>query len=299
MDSFPKGLSFMRSLVISASLLLIATTVSAFNSGDHVQCTGTNVNVRSSPSTSGTVVGQVNSPTQGTVQSGPYSGSGFTWYYVNWNTGINGYTVQDYIAIVTAPAPTLNSISPNPVTGSNSAITFTLSGSNFVSGAKVQVAYAGNGYSFVNTNTNATYNSSTTLTVPITTQTQADTWKVRVQNPDGQLSGQINLVVNAPTPAPSLSSISPNPVTGSNSAITFTLSGSNFVSGAKVQVAYSGNGYTFVDTNTNATYNSSTTLTVPITTQPQADTWHVRVKNPDGQLSGQIDLVVNVPASAP
>jgi hypothetical protein len=198
----------------------------------------------------------------------------------------------------TANPPTLNSISPNPVTGSTSAQTFTLSGSNFVSGAKVQVAYASNGYTFTNTNTNATFVSSTQLTVPITTSTTADTWKVRVVNPDGQASGQINLVVNSPTPnPPALNSISPNPVTGSTSPQTFTLSGSNFVNGAKVQVAYASNGYTFTNTNTNATFVSSTQLTVPITTSTTADTWKVRVANPDGQLSGQINLVVNAPGS--
>src|SRR5947207_9933038 len=198
-------------------------------------------------------------------------------------------------------APTLNTISPNPVTGSSSAQTFTLAGSGFVSGAKVQVAFASNGYTFVNTSTNATYVSSTQLTVPITTSTTADTWKVRVQNPDAQLSGQINLVVNAPTstPAPTLNSISPNPVVGSSSAQTFTLTGSNFVSGAKVQVAFASNGYTFTNTSTNASFVNSTQLTVPITTSTTADTWKVRVQNPDAQLSGQINLVVNAPTSTP
>jgi pimeloyl-ACP methyl ester carboxylesterase len=272
-----------------AFLLVFATSAFGFNPGDRVQCNGTNVNVRN---TSCTAIGQVNSPTRGTVQSGSVSctGCGSAWTNVNWDTGISGYTCGDFLTLV-APAPTLSSIAPNPVAGSNSAVTLTLHGTNFVSGAKVQVAYAGNGYSFVDTNTNATFVSSTTLTVPITTQVQADTWHVRVRNPDGQLSGQIDLVVTV-TPAPTLSSISPNPVAGSNGPVTFTLHGTNFVSGAKVQVAYLGNGYSFVDTNTNATFVNSTTLTVPITTQVQADTWHVRVKNPDGQLSGQIDLVV-------
>jgi hypothetical protein len=290
----------LKSIVLI--IFAVASSAMAFNSGDRVQIKSgvTNVNVRTSPSTTATVVGQVSSPTKGTVQSGPYSGSGFTWYNVNWDTGVNGYTVQDYYDLAPASAPALSSISPNPVTGSTSAQTFTLTGSSFVSGAKVQVAYASNGYTFVNTNTNATFVSSTKLTVPITTSTTADTWKVRVQNPDGQLSGQINLVVNAPAAnPPTLNSISPNPVTGSTSAQTFTLSGSSFVSGAKVQVAYASNGYTFVNTNTNATFVSSSQLTVPITTSTTADTWKVRVQNPDGQLSGQINLVVNAPAANP
>lgn len=289
-----------KSIVLT--FLAIASSAMAYSAGDRVQISSgnTNVNVRTSPSTTATIVGQVSSPTKGTVQSGPYSGSGFTWYYVNWDTGINGYTVQDYYQLATASPPTLSSISPNPVSGSTNSQTFTLTGSSFVSGAKVQVAYASNGYTFVNTNTNATFVSSSQLTVPITTSTTADTWRVRVQNPDGQLSGQINLVVNAPAAnPPTLNSISPNPVTGSTSAQTFTLSGSSFVSGAKVQVAYASNGYTFTNTNTNATFVSSTQLTVPITTSTTADTWKVRVQNPDGQLSGQINLVVNAPAANP
>ncbi len=199
---------------------------------------------------------------------------------------------------VTAPvaaAPTVSTISPNPVTGSASAQTFIVTGSNFVLGAKVQVAYAPS-YNFVNTNTNATFNSSTQLTVPIITTTTADTWHIRVQNPDTQTSNQINLVVNAPSSPPSLSSIGPNPVTGSTSAQTFIVTGSNFVLGAKVQVAYAPN-YTFVNTNTNATFNSATQLTVPIITSTTADTWKVRVLNPDTQTSNQINLVVNAPGA--
>jgi hypothetical protein len=220
----------------------------------------------------------------------------------NPDTTLSGQINLVVNAPAATPAPTLSSISPNPVTGSNSAQTFTLTGSNFVSGAKVQVAFASNGYTFTNTSTNASFVSSTQLTVPITTSTTADTWKVRVQNPDSQLSGQINLVVNAPTsstPAPTLSSISPNPVIGSSSAQTFTLSGANFVSGAKVQVAFASNGYTFTNTSTNASFVNSTQLTVPITTSTTADTWKVRVQNPDSQLSGQINLVVNAPTSTP
>jgi hypothetical protein len=198
-------------------------------------------------------------------------------------------------------APALTSVSPNPVTGSNSPVTFTLTGTNFVSGTKVQVAYASNGYTFVDTNTNATFISSTQLTVPITTTTQGDTWHIRVQNPDGLISNQVNLVVNAPgsNPAPTLSSITPNPVTGSSDPVTFTLTGSNFVSGAKIKVAYAGNNYIFVNTNTNPTFVNSAQLTVPITTSTTADTWRVRVQNPDNQLSGEVNFVVNAPGSNP
>jgi hypothetical protein len=230
------------------------------------------------------------------------SGTTYRWNMTSFDSSgtesSNSNTLY-FQTLVIDQGPSISSISPNPVTGSNSAVTFTLTGNNFVSGSKVQVAFAGNNYTFVNTNTNATYVNSTTLTVPITTQPQTDTWKVRVQNPDGQLSAQINLVVNAPENGNlTLSAVGPNPVTGANTPITFTITGTGFANGAKVQVAYASNGYTFINTNTNATFVSAAQLTVPITTTTQADTWHVRVQNSDGMLSNQVNLVVNAPASS-
>jgi hypothetical protein len=436
---------------------------------------------------------------------------GVTYYFRAVARNANGVTVKGTVlsatlsaCTVTAPAPTISAVTPNPVTGSASAITFTVTGTNFVQGTRVQVAYASTNYTFVDTNTNATFVSGTTLTVPIITTTQPDTWRVRVRNPDGQTSSTfVNLVVNAPAapaptlnqvltnpttavagqqfsftltgsnfntataqvlitgpncspctisnsalttktattlvgatilaaagnyafavqngaggatsssvsitvaaastvpviqqvttnptsptagqsftftvdgtgfdpataqivivgtaacttptacvvpngalttktstrlagvatistaglyfltvqngptgglsngapssgltvvspvaPAPTISAVTPNPVTGSASAITFTVTGTNFVQGTRVQVAYASTNYTFVDTNTNATFVSGTTLTVPIITTTQPDTWRVRVRNPDGQTSSTfVNLVVNAPAA--
>ena len=263
------------------------------------------VNVRASAGST-TVNGQQNSGAKGTVIGGPTNaqiggtGTSYTWWNVNFDSGADGWVASIYLAEVAAP-PSVSSVSPGSVTGSSSPITFTVNGSNFVNGAKVQVGYASNGYSFVNTSTNATFVSSTRLTVPITTTTTADTWRVRVLNPDGQTSsGYVTFTVNAPALAPSVSSVSPNSVTGSASPITFTVNGSNFVSGAKVQVGYASNGYTFVNTNTNATFVSSSQLTVPITTTTTADTWRVRVLNPDGQTSsGYVTFTVNAPVNQP
>ena len=75
----------------------------------------------------------------------------------------------------------------------------------------MQVGYASNGYSFVNTSTNATFVSSSQLTVPITTTTTADTWRVRVLNPDGQTSpGYVTFTVNAPANQPGSFTLSNN-----------------------------------------------------------------------------------------
>jgi hypothetical protein len=130
------------------------------------------------------------------------------------------------------PAPTISSINPSTVTGSSSSTTFTVTGSNFVNGAKVQVGYASNGYTFVDTNNAASYVNASTLTVPIITLTQADTWRVRVKNPDGQTSsGYVSLVVNAPVTTLVVNGIASSYAATSGSyQPTINLSGSGFSS---------------------------------------------------------------------
>ncbi|MFX8605090.1 hypothetical protein ABTM12_19765, partial [Acinetobacter baumannii] len=70
-------------------------------------------------------------------------------------------------------------------------------------------------------------------------------WSVEVINPDGQSTGQFNFQVQAPAAAPTINSVSPNPVTGSNSQQPFTISGANFVSGANVTLRDLTAGQTF------------------------------------------------------
>jgi PKD repeat protein len=101
--------------------------------------------------------------------------------------------------------PTISGISPSTVTGSDLSQNFTITGTNFVQGTKVQVAFSSNNSSWVNTKIDASYVAPGQLTVPIITQTNPDIWRVRVLNPDGQPSaGYVTLTVNAP-PAATLS----------------------------------------------------------------------------------------------
>ena len=102
------------SLTRIVAYLLLAILISqasalAFNSGDRVQSTADGVNVRSTPSLTGTVIGSENTGYKGTVQSGPYSGSSKTWYYIKWdNLSQSGYTVLDYLLLVPPPAAPTN-----------------------------------------------------------------------------------------------------------------------------------------------------------------------------------------------
>jgi uncharacterized delta-60 repeat protein len=95
-------------------------------------------------------------------------------------------------------APTISTISPKSVVGSQAATVFTISGANFVNGTSVQVGFRDNGYVFQNTTHTATFVSSSQLTIPITTGIADDTWQLRVKNPDGQLSNVTSFSVTSP-----------------------------------------------------------------------------------------------------
>jgi hypothetical protein len=112
------------------------------------------------------------------------------------------------------------------VVGSNNAQNFTVTGSSFVSGAKVQAAYSSSGYVWADTTVNATFVNSTTLTVPITTQTTPDTWRVRVRNPDNQTSSNyatFTVTAQATFAPPTVQTVTANPVTSTSAVINGTI----------------------------------------------------------------------------
>jgi hypothetical protein len=99
---------------------------------------------------------------------------------------------------VIAPAtlPVIASLSPNPMTGSNSNQTLTIAGSGFQAGLKVVLGC-----------TSATVGtislvSSSLIQAPVNVGTTARTCSVQVVNANGQASNTVSLQVNAPKPAP-------------------------------------------------------------------------------------------------
>jgi uncharacterized protein YgiM (DUF1202 family) len=67
-----------------------------FAAGDRVRTTD-NLNLRSGPSTSNSVVRLLPRGTTGTVQEGPRTGSGYTWWRIETSLG-TGWAVQDWLA---------------------------------------------------------------------------------------------------------------------------------------------------------------------------------------------------------
>ena len=84
---------------------LQAESVFAFNYGDRVQSTTAGLNIHSSATLNSGVIAQANLGDTGTVQGGPYydSVSGYTFYYVAWDTHSAGYSVQNYLQLFTQP----------------------------------------------------------------------------------------------------------------------------------------------------------------------------------------------------
>src|SRR6267143_1809770 len=134
----------------------------------------------------------------------------------------------------------------------------------------------------------------------ITTTTAPDNWTVRVTNPDGQSSGQTAFTVIAPTAGPSISSVSPNPITAdaANGYQTLTINGANFVNKPTLVLTWTGQpGYTLPASR--VAYVSSSQLTMSIHLGAAADNWTVRAVNPDSQTSSAVGFQVLAPTPAP
>jgi hypothetical protein len=151
-----------------------------------------------------------------------------------------------------------------------------VSGSNFLSGAKVRW----NGTDRVTTFVSSTQLKANILAADIAT---ARIVPVTVLNPDSGLSSAVNFRVWDPPPA--IITLSPSVATAGGTAFTLTVSGANFVSGAKVR---------WNGTDRVTTFVSSTQLQASI---PAADiattgTIPVTVLNPDGGLSNSMTFEV-------
>ena len=103
----------------TASATTLAATA-AFGIGDRMVTTA-NLNVRASASANGTLLGNQSQGSLGTLVGGPTIADGYIWWNINYDTGVDGWSVQDYIA-KTTPLPTANiSASPASITAGDSS----------------------------------------------------------------------------------------------------------------------------------------------------------------------------------
>ena len=88
------GTTVQRSITITTSET--ATVSSKFQIGGSVT-TASALNVRSAPSTSGTLLGSQPSGATGTVTGGPVQANGYWWWQINFASGVDGWSVENWL----------------------------------------------------------------------------------------------------------------------------------------------------------------------------------------------------------
>ena len=185
----------------------------------------------------------------------------------------------------TPSGPSVVSLSPNPMTGSTSNQSLTINGAGFVAGSSLKVtvgtaSYQGSQIGFV---------SSSQLVVSVNVGASAQTLTVQVTNPNGQATNTASLTVNAPIVAPAITTLNPNPMTGSNSGQTLTINGSGFLPGLKLLI-----GSTTILASQLVTQTAAE-LQMNIITGFTAHTYAVQVVNANGGTSNSVNFQVNAP----
>ena len=274
--------------------VLLNSPAWAFNYGDHVECTLSGMNIRSSTDASSpaNILATANYGDLGTVTGGPYAGVGntYTWYYVSWNTHPAGYSISIDLQLVSAP-PSLSSVVPSSYPASGNNQTMTLNGSSFQNGATLTFVPPEGG-TIASTASKLTFVSASQISYQFNDASDVGTWSVRVNNPDGQSSGSISFTVTAVVPPPSLSSVVPSSYPASGNNQTMTLNGSSFQNGATLTFVPPEGG-TIASTASKLTFVSTSQISYQFNDASDAGTWSVRVNNPDGQSSASVNFSVN------
>ena len=204
-------------------------------------------------------------------------------------TGINNVTVTTAGGTsnggpftVTPPAPTLTTVSPNSG-AQGTAVSVTLTGTNFVSGTTVNPGSSGI------TVSNLTVVSATQITATFTISGTAATGASSVTaTTAGGTSNGVPFTVTPP--APTLTTVSPNSG-AQGTAVAVTLTGTSFVSGATVNPGSSG------ITVSNVTVSSATQITATFTISGTAATGANNVTvTTNGGTSNGVSFTVNPPA---
>jgi hypothetical protein len=204
------------------------------------------------------------------------------------SAGQSAWSTDLYFTVAASTAaPSVASVTPSPVPGSNSAQQITINGSNFQSGATLTYhdpqgkSYPGHSSTFVN--------SGQLLDPAFNDTSDAGTWTVTVVNPGGQSSTVFSFTVAAVV-TPTVTQVLPSPVPALNSNQTVTINGSNFVSGATV---------TYYDPNNNpysakaaSVINSGQIVDTAFDDTAEVGTWKVTVTNPGGSPSAAFSFMV-------
>ena len=204
---------------------------------------------------------------------------------------------------VQGPPPTISALSETSVTTPTAAFTFTVTGTNFAAGTTA-LPFHSEVVSEEWGELKTTVNSATQLTVSMRALPKvktATTLHLYVENPDGTRSdaaSELTFTINPPVPGtpPTLASTSITSVTTPARNVTFTVTGTGFVTGKgwNNQTVVASEEYGPLDTQV----NSATGLTVYLGTFRKVRTpitLHLYVLNPDGTRSdASTDIVFTI-----
>jgi hypothetical protein len=167
---------------------------------------------------------------QGTIQAQLYPSAGST-SLPRFNDPMQPSSAPAFVTTVECnPAPSLSAINPDSITAGSAPFTLTVTGSNFVIGAKVRWNLQERETTFV---------SSTELRADILAAdvVAAAPVSITVKNPGpgGGISVARAFTINPVSPVPPLLSLDPASITYGGAGFTLTVTGSNFVTGSKVR----------------------------------------------------------------
>src|SRR6185437_1126699 len=183
-------------------------------------------------------------------------------------------------------APSVTQVSPNFALAGSSDVTMMIIGSNFISSSVAN---------FGKTTLKTTVSSSTQITaiIPAGLMASVVVGNITVTNPPpgGGTSTAVTFTID--NPQPSVSSVAPNPIHGSDSTLTIT--GSGFVPASTIALTPTGSSTGQI---LNATLVSSTKITAPIPAGLPAGTISLSVTNPGPGGGTSSALTAQVRATA-
>jgi len=109
----PASIMLCLVLVTSLTFMPFSALAETLTVGSAVEVTGTGgdgLNVRSSATSSGTVLGVEKDGARGVVQEGPVASDSLTWWRVQWKSGVMGWSVDQYLKVA------VPSLIPSPPT---------------------------------------------------------------------------------------------------------------------------------------------------------------------------------------